>query len=184
MIEAELKARLDRPDSVRAALARFSPPEKSIYSDVYYDAADDSFERTGRELRLRTITSPQGMQHLLTYKEGVVDRQSGSKPEYETGVSTPDATAYIIQELGYRPTIALTKHCENYRFSHEGREFLATIVLIPEITGTFLEVETIAEVQELAGALAAVRSLLQDLGVSERELTTELYTDAVRSARQ
>jgi len=32
-------------------------------------------------------------------------------------------------------------------------------------------------------ALAAVRALLDELGVTQAELTTELYTDAVRAAR-
>ena len=52
-----------------------------------------------------------------------------------------------------------------------------------EIEGTFLEVETIAAEHDVDQALAAVRELLNELGVGRGELTTDLYTDAVRAAR-
>jgi adenylate cyclase class 2 len=54
---------------------------------------------------------------------------------------------------------------------------------VPELEGTFLEVETQASDDEVPSALAAVRRVLADLGVSDQELTTETYSDAVRAAR-
>lgn len=184
MIEAELKARLSEPDAVRANLGRRAAVQRAVYRDTYYDAPGGVLEGDGRELRLRTVETPDRVQHLLTYKEAAVDPASGSKPEYETTVATPSAIAHMLEGLGYRPSIELTKDCENYRFTDGVREFLATVVRVPEIEGVFLEIETQAEENDLAPALAAVRSIMQDLGVDEDELTTELYTDAVRSARK
>jgi adenylate cyclase, class 2 len=183
VIEAELKARLTDPDMVRAALAARSDVEKAVYHDTYYDAPGDTLDRAGRELRLRTVETSGAVRHLLTFKEPAVDEESGSKPEYETTVSAPAAVAHLFQALGYRPVVAFTKDCENYRFSAGGREFLATIVRVPEIEGTFLEVETIAAGNQVDEALTAVRSVLDRLGVTADELTTGLYTDAVRAAR-
>jgi adenylate cyclase class 2 len=119
----------------------------------------------------------------LTFKEPAVDEASGSKPEHESAVGTPHAIDRLLRALGYAPLVELTKQCENYRLPAAGRDFLATLVRVPEIDGTFIEVETMAEKDDVDQALAAVRALLTDLGVTETELTTELYTDAVRAAR-
>jgi adenylate cyclase class 2 len=183
VIEAELKARLHDPDSVRAALDRLAQVEKATYRDTYHDTPDRALGRAGRELRLRSIETDGVVRHVLTFKEAAVDEESGSKPEYETTVATPDAVAHMVTALGYGPALALTKLCENYRFASAGREFLATVVVVPEIDGTWLEVETMAEEDEVGEALRAVRTVLADLGVAEEELTSELYTAAVIAAR-
>lgn len=60
---------------------------------------------------------------------------------------------------------------------------LATLVRVPELDGTFIELETIVPEEELKDALRDVRHVLDDLGVQERDLTTELYTDAVAARR-
>jgi adenylate cyclase class 2 len=183
VIEAELKARLTNPDHVRAALDGRALAELATYRDTYYDTRDTQLDSTGRELRLRTVETTDLVRHLLTFKEPAVDRQSGSKPEYETIVTVPAAVAHTFEALGYQPLIELTKHCENYRFSDGGRDFTATIVRVPEIDGVFLEVETMAGEDQVGEALAAVRSILAGLGIQDGELTSELYTDAVRAAR-
>lgn len=184
VIEAELKARLADAGKVRAALDQRARGEKAVYRDTYYDTPGLDLEHTGRELRLRTIETPDATRHVLTFKEPAVDDASGSKPEYETTVATPSAIAHIVQALGYRPSIELTKDCENYRFAVGGRDFVATVVQVPEIEGTFLEVETMAPEDQVGEALRAVKSLMLDFGVSDQELTNELYTDAVREARR
>lgn len=184
MIEAELKARLIDPEPARAALDRKSVAEKATYHDTYYDTADGQLEKDGRELRLRTVKSAAAARHFLTFKEAAVDEASGSKPEYETTVDTPSAVAHMVEALGYGPAIELTKECENYRFTVDGREFLATVVRVPDVDGTWLEMETMAEHDDVGTALAAVRLLMIEVGVDDDQLTTELYTDVVREARQ
>ncbi|WP_323182421.1 MULTISPECIES: hypothetical protein [unclassified Streptomyces] len=64
-----------------------------------------------------------------------------------------------------------------------GRELLATVVQVPEIDGTFVEVETMTDPDGLTHALADVRAFLAGLDVGEGDLTRELYTDAVRARR-
>ena len=184
MIEVELKARLTDPDAVRAALAARATPERANYRDTYYDTSGEDLDRAGRELRLRTVETGDTQRHLLTFKEQAVDEASGSKPEYETTVGTPAAVDHLVRALGLSTLVELTKECENYQLSVGGRQFLATVVRVPEIDGTFLEVETMAPASELDEALAAVRHLLAELGVAADELTNELYTDAVRAARR
>nr|WP_051022681.1 CYTH domain-containing protein [Nocardia pneumoniae] len=91
----------------------------------------------------------------------------------------------IIRRLGYRPQISFTKQCENHQFTAAGREMLATVVTVPEIEGTFLELETQVDTEEdLDNALADLRAVLAVLGISSDQLTTELYTDAVAASRR
>jgi adenylate cyclase class 2 len=60
---------------------------------------------------------------------------------------------------------------------------LATMVTVPEIDCTFLEMETLATMDDLAAALTDVRAVLGELCVTGTDLTTEEYTSAVIRAR-
>ncbi|MFF3569009.1 class IV adenylate cyclase [Nocardia jiangxiensis] len=184
MIEAEYKARLTKPDAVRAKLRDLAQSESESYRDVYFDTEDNNLGRAGQEFRLRTISGANGTRHLLTFKDSAVDTETGSKPEFETVVSEREPLEEMITRLGYAPVIELTKHCENFRFASAGHDLLATVVTVPEIDGTFLELETQATENDLQAVLADLRTVLADLGVSKGELTTELYTDAVAEARK
>jgi adenylate cyclase class 2 len=182
-IEAELKARVRDPDHVRDQLAQRGTEEVEVYHDTYLDYPDSRLDSSGQELRVRIIEAEDGARALLTYKAGSVDSESGSKPEYETGVADAEAARTILGHLGYVELISFTKRCRNYRFEAAGWDMLATLVTVPEIDGTFLEVETAAEDDTLGQALDAVRGVLTDLGIADEDLTTELYTDAVKASR-
>jgi adenylate cyclase class 2 len=47
----------------------------------------------------------------------------------------------------------------------------------------FIELETLADEEDMAAALSDVRALLGNLGIADCDLTTEQYTDAVMRAR-
>ncbi|WP_424214071.1 class IV adenylate cyclase [Streptomyces sp. BI20] len=183
MIEAELKARVRDVGAVAWRLARLAPGRGAVYRDTYYDTSDRALEARGAELRVRTVGGDGGTRTVLTYKGAVVDEVSGSRPEHESGVADPDAVHAMLRGLGYGPVIAFEKHCRNHEFTARGRTMLATLVRVPELDGTFLEVEALVEPEELADALADVRAVLADLGIGEGDLTRELYTDAVRARR-
>jgi adenylate cyclase, class 2 len=181
MIEAELKARVDHPETVRAALAAIAEPEHATYRDTYFDRPDHRLDTAGTEIRLRTIETTGSIRHMLTYKQPAVDA-TGSKPEHETDVTDPAPVAAMLTGLGLVTLVSLTKTCANYRFNWDGRSILATLVTVPELDGTFLEVQTMAEAGDLAAASATVRTVLADLGLADA-LESGTYTDAVRAAR-
>ncbi|MDT0309366.1 CYTH domain-containing protein [Streptomyces sp. DSM 44917] len=121
---------------------------------------------------------------MLTFKGAVVDEASGAKAEHETPVGDAEAAGAVLRGLGYEPVIAFRKLCRNHAFEAYGRAMLATLVRVPEIDGTFLEVETLVpEEVDVPAALAGIRRVLAGLGIDEGDLTTELYTDAVANAR-
>ncbi len=86
--------------------------------------------------------------------------------------------------LGYVPTVALEKRCRNYAFEARGRQMLATLVRVPELDGTFLELETLVEENDVPRALEDVREVLAELGIGAEDLTREQYTAAVKARRR
>lgn len=185
-IEAELKAVVRDPEGIMALLEEaYGPGRADVYRDTYYDDPSGALLAGDRELRVRTVHSADDTRTVLTYKGARVDEVSGSKPEHETRVQDADEVHAILRGLGYRPAIAFEKRCRNYTLHAEGRDLLATLVRVPELDGkTFIELETIAKTaDDLAAALAVVRTVLASLGIAEDDLTTEQYTDAVAASR-
>ncbi|WP_030209179.1 class IV adenylate cyclase [Streptomyces sp. NRRL S-87] len=183
MIEAELKARVHMPESVLRALDDRAAARAEVYQDTYYDRPDRVLEKADQELRVRTVHGPDDTRTVLTYKGAAVDAESGSKPEHETRVEDPEAVHAMLRGLGYVPVIAFEKRCRNYAFTARGRQMLATLVRVPEVDGTFLELETLAPEADLAAALSDVRAVLAELGIADGDLTRETYTGAVAAQR-
>lgn len=183
MIEAELKARVTDPAKLADALGRLARGEPSTYYDVYYDTADGALSASGRELRVRVVDTGGVRRTVLTYKEPAADEASQSKPEHETVVASGAVVDVILCALGLVHLVELEKQVVNYRFTGRGRDMLASVVTVPELRGTFIELETAARENELAAALDDVRAMLGVLGIGAGDLTTETYTGAVMRAR-
>ncbi|MEU6352210.1 class IV adenylate cyclase [Streptomyces sp. NPDC047072] len=184
MIEAELKARVHSPEAVTRQLDERAAARVEVYQDTYYDRGDGSLEKADQELRVRTVHGTDGRRTVLTYKDAAVDEASGSKPEHETLVDDSEAAHAILQGLGYVPVIAFQKRCRNYEFEVGGRRMLATLVQVPEIEGTFLEVETLVDEDQVEAALDDIRAVLAELGIGPDDLTRETYTGAVAARRR
>ncbi|MEV4453589.1 class IV adenylate cyclase [Streptomyces mirabilis] len=183
MIEAELKARVYSPEAVMRQLDERAEARVEVYRDTYYDRLDGSLEKADQELRVRTVHGAHGTRTVLTFKDATVDERSGSKPEHETRVEDAEAVHAILRGLGHVEVIAFEKRCRNYDFEGHGRQMLATLVRVPEIDGTFLEVETIVDEDDVTAALGDVRAVLSELGIGPEDLTRETYTGAVAAQR-
>jgi len=184
VIEAELKARVHAPETVMRQLDERATARVEVYRDTYYDRPDGSLEKAGEELRMRTVHGAEGTRTVLTYKGAAVDAESGSKPEHETRVDDADQAHAILRGLGHVELIAFEKRCRNYDFTAYGRQMLATLVRVPEIDGTFLEVETIVDEADVPAALDDIRAVLTGLGIGAEDLTRETYTGAVAAQRR
>jgi adenylate cyclase, class 2 len=182
VVEAELKARVRDPARVQRLLDQRAAGEAATYADTYYDRPDEELYRTGRELRLRTVQTVNGVRHLLTYKAAAVDARSQSKPEQETEVAERTPVEAALHGLGFEVWVQFSKRVLNYRFVAAGRTVLASLVTVPELDGTFIEVETLAAPDEVGTALGLVRRVLGELEIGESDLTTERYDAAVRAS--
>lgn len=183
MIEAELKARVHAPEAVMRRLEERAAARVEVYRDTYFDRPDGALEKAGQELRVRTVHGADGTRTVLTWKGAAVDAESGSKPEHETRVEDAEQAHAILRGLGHVEVIAFEKRCRNYEFEARGRRMLATLVRVPEIDGTFLEVETLVDEDGVAAALEDVRAVLGELGIGAGDLTRETYTGAVAARR-
>lgn len=183
-IEVELKARVTDPATVAGRLRGWTAGEVSTYADTYYDFPDRRLTETGRqEVRLRVIDKPDGRTAVWTFKGAMLDE--ASTPEWETEVTDPQAADAILTGLGMTRLIEYTKRCENFRFTAHGHQIATTMVTVPEIDGTFLEVETLVpDGADRDDALKAIHSVLADLGLSEADLEPTFYIDLVRAGRQ
>ncbi|MFJ8746839.1 class IV adenylate cyclase [Embleya sp. NPDC127516] len=183
MIEAELKARVRDPEHVLDALEKLAAGRPEVYQDTYYDDPERTLTAGDRELRIRTVHGAETIS-MMTYKGARVDEASGSKPEHETRVEDAAAAHAVLRGLGYTPTIEFEKRCRNYDLERDGHRLLATLVRVPELDETFIEIETLVEADhQVADVLATVRDVLESLGIGDDALTTELYTDAVAARR-
>jgi len=184
VIEAEIKARVRDVQAVRDLLRARAAEQVSDYHDTYYDLPGQVLTSEGRELRVRVIETGERRRCLLTCKGAAVDEQTGSKPETETEITDPGAMDQILLALGFTRLVAFDKHCVNYAFTASGHRMLATLVTVPELDGTFIEVETMTSGRDdLGAALVGIRAVLGQLGIAESDLTTEQYTDAVMRHR-
>ncbi|WP_149831263.1 class IV adenylate cyclase [Streptomyces tailanensis] len=183
MIEAELKARVHSPEAVVRQLDERAEARVEVYRDTYYDRPDGSLSNADQELRVRTVHGAEGTRTVLTFKDAAVEERSGSKPEHETRVEDTDSAHAILRGLGHVESIAFEKRCRNYDFEAHGRKMLATLVRVPEIDGTFLEIETLVDEKDVRAALDDVRAVFAGLGIGPEDLTRDTYTGAVRAAR-
>ncbi|MFE5627319.1 class IV adenylate cyclase [Streptomyces virginiae] len=183
MIEAELKACVQTPEETLRRLDERAVGRAEVYQDTYYDTAEGALEARDEELRVRTVHGADATRTVLTYKGPPVDEGSGSKPEHETSVEDAQAVHALLRGLGYVPVVVFEKRCRNYAFEARGRQMLATLVRVPELDGTFLELETLVEDEELQGALDDIRAVLAELGIGADDFTREQYTAAVRARR-
>jgi len=139
-IEVELKARVQDADALLRRLRDKSDGQPSTYRDTYYDWPDRRLGNAGRqELRIRVIEADSETKALWTFKGAMLD--AASTPEFETMVTEPDMAQAILAQLGLEPVIAYTKHCVNFTFESDHHRVKASVVQVPELEGTFLEIE-------------------------------------------
>lgn len=108
-----------------------------------------------------------------------MDAASGSKPEHETEGASPAAVDCLLRGVGFEHLVSFEKHCTNYRFSAQDQDMLATVITVPELDGTFLELETMTSPDDIQADLADIQTVLLRLGIADEDLTTEQYTEAV-----
>ena len=171
MYEVELKVRADH-ERLRQRLSEFgADPGRTVRQiDTYYDHPTRSFADTDEALRIRreTIDDDDGGETRVTYKGPLLEAESKTRAELETGLEDGDTFAGILEALGFEPAATVEKTRE--RFEHG--EYTVTLDTISGL-GEFLEVETEAEVIEPAREGAA--DLLEELGFDPEEQIRRSY---------
>lgn len=152
-------------EKLRAHGARQLTEPHSESNDLY-DQADGSVAKSGRVLRLRRTEHGA----TLTYK-GPARFEDGTKTreERETAVSDPNEMESILAALGFHRRFRYEKRREEWSLDD------CVIALDETPIGTFAEVE---------GDPAAIRRVLQHLGLDPAESLPYSYTELYARRRR
>ncbi|MFB6301037.1 MAG: class IV adenylate cyclase [Halobacteriales archaeon] len=165
MYEVELKLGLQEDsDPIRDRLDELGADDYGtvIQRDIYYDAPHRSFADTDEALRLRRERTVGEADIRLTYKGPLIESDSKTRQELETGVDDGDTAAAILEALGFDPAAEVEKHRDRYMID-------GYVITLDDVTdlGTFLEIESADPVSE--DRIDAVREgaidLLEELGL-------------------
>jgi adenylate cyclase class 2 len=186
MYEVELKVRADHGPVRRRLSALDAEPLGTVeQADTYYGHPVRDFAETDEALRIRRETcggdgqgeagadadghgetgadvdgaSGADVRTLVTYKGPLVEDESKTREELETGVEDGETMAAVLAELGFEAVETVEKTRERYRVDG----YTVTLDTVEEL-GEFLEVETQAETVEPAreGAVELLRGLELD----------------------
>jgi adenylate cyclase class 2 len=170
MYEVEVKVRAEH-GRVRERLEELDaePLGAVQQADTYYGHPVRDFAETDEALRIRRETRDSVEAARVTYKGPLVEAESKTREERETGVDDAETMAAILEELGFEAVETVEKTRERFRVD----EYTVTLDAVTGL-GEFVEVETGAERVEPAreGAVELLRAL--DLDPDEQIRTSYL----------
>jgi adenylate cyclase class 2 len=166
--EVEQKLRIRDEAAVRRKLqelgVRWTEPIEQ--ADHYFNHPCRDFAQTDEALRIRELRG----ERYVTYKGPKIDRDTKTRRELELPLSSAAEDDYgeLLVALGFRPVATVRKTRLPGSLTFNGREFQIALDDVPG-AGQFLELETSADDQTLAGAKIALTSLVEALGPTEIE---------------
>ena len=157
MYEVECKvATPHEPVRERLAALDADPIDTLQQVDTYYDAPHRRFSETDEALRVRR----EGETTRLTYKGPLVDACSKTRAEHETAVEDGEATARLLDALGFTPAATVEKERETFRC----RGYTVALDAVSGL-GAFVEVEgKAANEEDIERVRDGARDLLAALG--------------------
>ena len=177
MYEVELKV----PASLEVVRDRLADLEAAavddvVQEDVYYDAPHRSFAETDEAVRVRHERdgTDGGAETRLTYKGPLVDDDSKTREEFETGIDDVEAIESILSSLGFSPAATVRKDRE--RFALDG--YTVTLDAVDGV-GEFVEVETEAKEADLETAREGAFAVLERLGLDPDDGIRTSYLEFV-----
>ncbi|MFT4903554.1 MAG: adenylate cyclase class 2 [Natronomonas sp.] len=169
MYEVEVKVQAEH-DAVRERLAELGadPAGTVEQADTYYDHPVREFAETDEALRIRRETFDGEMEAKVTYKGPLVEAESKTREELETGVENGETMASVLAKLGFEPAATVEKVRE--RFEYDG--YTVTLDTVAGL-GEYVEVET--EAEEVEAAREGALDVLCDLGLDPSEQIRTSY---------
>ena len=182
-IEIEQKYRVDSHDLVASRLESLGAEAgpRVEQEDVYLRHPGRDFARTHEAIRVRRT----GSRNAITYKgpkaAGPTKTREEIEVDFADGGRTGEDLLLLFRRLGFDPVMAIRKARTPYRLTFQSRS-LEVALDEAEGLGSFVEVETVAEADDVPGAQAAVLELAQVLGLHEVEARSYLRMALERTA--
>lgn len=184
--EVEQKFRLgDQADAIVARLSELGAKATGEVrqADHYFNHPVRDFATTDEALRIRSV----GDQNWLTWKGPKIDRKTKTRREIETalgdGSKTADEIAEVLTILGFQSVAVVCKLRKQFELVKDGHRFEIAFDQVNDV-GTFLEVELLAEQEGLEVAQQALKSLCDEIGLSESSIERKSYLGLLLDRRR
>jgi len=182
MYEVEMKFRVDDLAGLEKRLAQYGVEfgGEVEENDQFYQHPSRDFVRTDEALRLRRRRLPdETMECFLTYKGPKIDSETKTRREIEIPLPDPESLDMILSALGFRRQGQVRKFRRRGELLYGDRQFDILLDRLPVLenrgaTGTFVELETLAEEENLHEARQSLLELAAELGLSESIRTSYL----------
>ena len=149
-----------------------------VQVDVYYAHPQRDFAVTDEALRIRT----SGEHTVVTYKGPRIDDGMKTRLELELEflpvANVRDQASQLLAALGFEPVAELRKRRRVYSIDRNGWQIAVSLDEV-ETLGEFVELEIVAEENQLDSARQVLDDLAQELGLQhiERKSYLELFLD-------
>jgi adenylate cyclase class 2 len=184
--EVEVKLPADH-EPVRRRLSKLGAEQLTTVTqrDTYYDAPHREFAETDEALRIRRVHHhDHGDEHgkendegderrrtLVTYKGPLVDADSKTRREHETGVADDETMDGILRALDFEPVAVVEKRRERFRLGDD----TVTLDAVTDL-GEYVEVETETETN-VDAAREGVFETLRELGLDPDDQIRTSYLE-------
>ncbi len=170
-VPADLEAVRDRLEETGA-----TPKGAVVQEDTYYDAPHRSFPETDEALRIRSERQGEDTAETrITYKGPLVDDESKSREEAETGVADGETMDTILTHLGFEPAATVRKERDRFAIAHAEYTYTITLDSVDDV-GEYVEVETDVETErDLESAREGAYDVLDRLDLDPNEQLRTSY---------
>ena len=180
MYEVEVKVRADH-ETVRTELADTSAERlgRVEQTDTYFDAPHRDMAARDEALRLREERQDGTAEVAITYKGPLVEAESKTREEFETGVESAAEMEAILQGLGFSPAATVEKERTRYRL--EG--FTISLDTVAGL-GEFVEIEAEASEGEIGSTRERAIEVLDSIGLDAEEQIRTSYLGLLLAERE
>lgn len=160
--------------------ASISSPKREV--DLYFAHPARDFARTDEALRIRR----SGGASWITYKGPKIDATTKTRREIDLvlpeGSEASAAWISLLEALGFRPIAEVSKQRHKALVAWEGRQIEVSLDYVDDV-GTFVELELVTDVDDVASAKACIASLAERIGLSGSERRSYLELLLERQGR-
>jgi adenylate cyclase, class 2 len=168
--EVEMKFPVADPGALQARLAALGASVLSAEAevDVYFAHPARDFAQTDEALRIRR----KGLQSFLTYKGPKIDQYTKTRREIDLplppGEEVAQAWIGLVKALGFAVVGEVRKCRRKVHLAWQGRTVECSLDEVQQV-GSYVELELIAEDNELDSARACITALAAELGLANSE---------------